>query len=365
MEVQSLPIACHGKLPSDREYVHYQIGTLPVGAFDRWVRTAHAQAFLGRATDVRHAYDRAPSYHFAFASEAHALPLLGVLKTSRDATGRRYPFWVAWAEPTSPDNGLQGRVLRARERFALGTAFVDAATTGSLSRAGVAGHLEQMAASATHPDRHARHARYDAFLQTVTIGTLTQACAWAGRNDAPPNASPPHTSPPPNASPPQTSPPQTSPRHTPPDASSNGAPGTGRHLLAAWLDVLVRSRSVSGGRLRYGVRLPLCSLSTDLHDVAFWIEATARLLGGYGDPAALFWTPPPDDDAVGSLVVFRDAPPHRLYTYLLHPPAGSRDVYDVAHDASPGVEQSLPVHLRSLLDRPDLSLRAFLNHLRG
>ncbi len=97
MTSDSLPIACYGKLPSDREYVHHQVGTLAVDGFDHWVRTGHRQAFLG-CTVSPDAYDRASAFGVVFPTP-DGPDLWAVLTPSRDATGRRYPFWVAWRPP--------------------------------------------------------------------------------------------------------------------------------------------------------------------------------------------------------------------------------------------------------------------------
>lgn len=336
MEVQSLPIACHGKLPSDREYVHYQIGSLPAGALDEWVRTAHARAFFGRPPGVRDAYDHAPAYRFAFSSGTPDGPLLGVLKTSHDATGRRYPFWVAWNEPSAAvADGLPGRLLRGAGRFDLGRSFVVAATEGDLSRAGVAGQLERMRTSGAVRDVRAA---YDAFLHDLTPRQLV-----AG--------------------------------------ATGGSDELTRALLASWMDVIVRSGAVGASRIRYGLKLPLCTTSDSsvpadrlaLFSVAFWTDATTRLLGRGRSLEALFWTDAntssPNTSSAGpatgddSVLVFQSAPPHRLYGHLLNPHASSQDVYDVAA-ALPDNRTTLPVHLRTLLDRPDLPLASFLNHLR-
>jgi len=291
-----LPVACHGKIPSGREYVHHQVGPLDVEPLDRWVRDAHRRAFAGGRGPVE-GYDAAPTIGFVF-SPAAGPALEGVLRASSDSTDRRYPFWVAW-----PAGGasLRAPMLRAAERF------VDQAVEGTILPRSLGVHLAKLQTTAAHPTPAAPPNRtLDALLQSD------------------------HSAP-------------------------NGADAA--RLLGLWMQTFA-GRPVSAlRRLEYGVQLPLDASGTVLDVVDFWMNATRRLSRTPALALTLFWTFPASGPTAASppgyLLLFSAVPPPGLYAHLFDPGTDRPFVYApervAAHHAADALAD-LPPEYRSLLD---------------
>ncbi|WP_275629657.1 type VI secretion system-associated protein TagF [Pseudomonas sp. 273] len=84
-------IGCFGKLPAAADFVSLHGAAEEVREFDAWL-----QAGLGRlqgVEDWRERFDRLPLCHFCFRARSGNW-LFGGLASSRDASGRRYPFLV-------------------------------------------------------------------------------------------------------------------------------------------------------------------------------------------------------------------------------------------------------------------------------
>jgi type VI secretion system ImpM family protein len=313
MELDSLPIACYGKLPSDREYVHHQTGDLAVEGFDTWVRNGHRQAFLGRSGSLD-GYDRAPAFGVVFSTSANR-PLWAVLKASRDATGRRYPFWVAWPPP-APDHPLSPAAFRN----ALG--FVEAATQGDLEPSELGDHVPQMTGSSPRsgdgapPDASSM----EAFLEAAL----------------------------------------------PADAALSP-----RQFLATWMGVFAGRSPGDLTALNYGLQLPLPAGTDPVAAADYWRTATRRIVGASTLPVSLFWSLPAADAAFperepGALQLFLKSPPPQLYAHLFAPDRDPSFIYAPARTTPDHADDTmavLPARHRRLLDDLSRSPAAFLDAL--
>lgn len=237
IEPSSIPIACHGKLPIDREYVHRQVGDIAVDELDRWVRDAHRHAFLqpNAPTD---GYDHAPAFGFIFEPDSgHRLQ--GVLAPSRDSTGRRYPFWTAWPAPgsdISPD------------LFANQQRFVSQLIGGEVS----IDSLRRHTASIRSPSRVGAEARSPSDRRAASNSLF-------GKDFL-------HDSLPP------------------------GSPLTPSQYLAAWVHVFEGKTAEQVLGFNYGLQLPLPTTGSTTRSAALWIDATRRINRSDHFPISAFWS---------------------------------------------------------------------------
>lgn len=86
---------CFGKLPSRGDFVKGHGQHQLIGLLDRWVSAAMERL----ATDPcwKEAYDRAAPLDFAFLGAHSPVAVIGHLRPSADASGRRFPFLIAAA----------------------------------------------------------------------------------------------------------------------------------------------------------------------------------------------------------------------------------------------------------------------------
>jgi type VI secretion system ImpM family protein len=299
MNRPSLPIACHGKIPSEREYVHHQVGPLDVEPLDRWIRESHRRAFAGGRGPVD-GYDASPPVGFVF-SVTPETALEGVLQASRDSTDRRYPFWVAW-----PAGGpsLRAPLFRAAE------SFLRDATQGTILPRSLGAYMADLQAAA-------RREPAAAPAPTVTLDALLQPDLPL-RTDADPT-----------------------------------------RLLGLWMQTFAGRPASMLRRLEYGVQLPLNTATNVLGIVDFWMHATRRLARSPDLPLSLFWTfdRPDSTERPGFLLLFSTPPPPGLYAHLFDPETDRPFVYALdrvaAHHAADALA-TLPTPYRALLD-PDRS----------
>ncbi len=327
MTAAAPPIACHGKLPTGREYVHHQAGGLDVAPLDQWVQTGHRHAFAGDGPTA--AYDRSSAFGFVFPTESGP-SLQGVMHPSHDATRRRYPFWVAW-QPAAPS--------LHQSLFVDALSFAERAVRGDLLPRSLGRHVD-----------------------TLRLSRRAGAAPSFGRKPLD--------------------------RLLP--ASSNDDPQAHLRILGTWLHTLLDRSASALRRLQYGLQLPLPRDGTALDAAAFWLDATRMLVDDRAVPLTLFWSlppasrldapasdapgtarsgdAPPEDAhsegvaqplppdpvaaASGFLLLFTTTPPPHLYAHLFDPGADRSFVYAPARVAARHADEALsalPPRLREAL----------------
>lgn len=93
MNALSATATCFGKIPSRGDFVKGQGQHQLVSVLDRWVSTAMER--LSEDPRWKHAYDEAVPVDFVFAGARSRVSVVGHLRPSADASGRRYPFMTA------------------------------------------------------------------------------------------------------------------------------------------------------------------------------------------------------------------------------------------------------------------------------
>ncbi|MBT0960207.1 type VI secretion system-associated protein TagF [Denitromonas iodatirespirans] len=84
------PATCFGKLPSRGDFVKGPNQHGLISMLDRWVSSA--MELLSDDPRWKQAYDAAPAVDFAFVGARSRVSVIGHLRPSQDASGRRFPF---------------------------------------------------------------------------------------------------------------------------------------------------------------------------------------------------------------------------------------------------------------------------------
>jgi type VI secretion system protein ImpM len=119
--------ACYGKVPIHGDFVRHGVSTAEIDDFDQWLQEGivSSRQALGSGWDV--GFEATPPQRFLLRAKSTGRILAGVLVSSRDKPGRRFPFAVFTAVELSSFPG-EPTVLPA----ALGS-FLDAAEERALS----------------------------------------------------------------------------------------------------------------------------------------------------------------------------------------------------------------------------------------
>jgi type VI secretion system protein ImpM len=84
---------CFGKLPTRGDFVKGPSQHQLIGILDRWMSACMES--LSEDPRWKLAYDQAPSVDFVFVGARNRTSVIGHLRPSRDASGRRFPFLTA------------------------------------------------------------------------------------------------------------------------------------------------------------------------------------------------------------------------------------------------------------------------------
>ena len=84
-------IGCFGKIPASSDFVSFHGSTAEACEFDSWLQTALAG--LQHHEHWKTVFDQLPVCFFAYRARS-GITLLGGLISSRDASARRYPFFI-------------------------------------------------------------------------------------------------------------------------------------------------------------------------------------------------------------------------------------------------------------------------------
>lgn len=93
LQIGSEPLIYFGKLPSQGDFIRSQNGVAVINSLDRWI--CSCLEHLANETDWKRHFDALPGILFAFAGSRSPSLLVGHLISSRDSSGRRFPFLMA------------------------------------------------------------------------------------------------------------------------------------------------------------------------------------------------------------------------------------------------------------------------------
>lgn len=327
MQTDTRAASCLGKIPTHGDFVSHRASTPTMRTFDEWVRKGLYQARQRSDSQWKEAYDMAPTTHFLFCARDEQAPnvLLGVLRPSRDCTGRIYPFIVTCELPKrllSPRH-VAYLPLQANAFYVEARRVVRAATAGDIPYREVADHVEQI--ETAFPRRSAAPRVYKQYLQQKTMGSFLEELFG-------------HFS------------------------------DSGKYRLFNNLfDILLPQRERINPRLNYGLQFPLGSDDDALTPIAcFWLEVSLRLLGYPSVEPTFFWTAQCPTHVPPFLILFLGMPRPHVFFHLLAPDEEHESVYplaDVGGQNDAEVALAIPEEYGVLLEDEQLRLWDFLRSL--
>lgn len=326
METTTRSVLCFGKLPIHGDFVRYGASGTAVQAIDEWFQQGLSIARERAPEKFDDAYDAAPAYAFVFTPRNASAALVGVTQPSRDRSGRRYPFLVAFEvdEAQLEAQSVARFPVRFGGFFSWATQLVREATSGRIAYRDLPDHLN--AFNGATAETSARTPGYDRYLRQTSFRTFVERL-WG-------------------------------------DSSY-----TRKYLLFKNLtDIMLPIRGRVPPRFALGLRFPLTPEDSErTYAASFWLEVSLRLLGYPRVASTFFWTA---TDAVA------DTKPFLLF-YLLSPPGQAfEDLLPVTAEGDHlcvldemGAEKaaqtapSVPPHVAALLESEDLSLWDFRQRL--
>ena len=318
---------CLGKVPNHGDFVRHRASTPTMRAFDEWLRKGLYHARQHERSDWKVRYDQAPSIRFLFWGDRPQAPnaLLGVLRPSRDKSGRTYPFLVTCELPADAlmVRHLPHLPVRATSFYKAAEAVVARATAGDIPYEEIPTVVEEMEPKvALRPTVPREHRRY---LKNETLGTYLEAIF--GHFD-----------------------------------------GSEKYrLFSNLLDVLLPLQNGTPIHLNYGLEFPLHPNSERRIDVAsFWLDLVLRILDYPPIHPSVFWTEPEDKAESSRMDLFLDAPEPTSLFGILAPSRANGQLYllRVEGEKSPAdAALSIPERYGTLLDNEQIRLWDFLRRL--
>lgn len=331
MQAANSSIAAFGKVPTYGDFLRHNASGAAVRRFEDWVQRGLLQIKNHREGNMEAAYDGAPTVAFLSRGQTESGPLVGVMRTSRDAAGRRYPLVIA--SEVGSDN-----VAQLSSVVASHGPFLDAAA--SLAVEGASGRIEQKEFG-SRVELLAKVPRYRSdggvpedqreFLRTTTFKELGEAL-WTHYEDS------------------------------------------GKYFLFKNLNDLVAITSQEGEAspgFSFGIRFPLSDARATA-TASFWLAVLEGILPVRGDEVSVFWSLPPSSENPGGgtapfIVLYFDTPTPRAFLEVLKGGRSSDGVFDLEDGG--GVSGSdaalaLPADLGEMLERESVTLEDVLHRLR-
>lgn len=324
MAATGFPASCFGKLPSFADFVRHNAGNREMLAFDQWLQQGLLAAKAQLRQNWEADYDAAPVQHFLFCSANTDHLLAGMLQPSHDKSERRYPFWVSWLIERSYFNGMSAvfMPILLASRLALARQLADDARNGL----GV-NNLTTSVANLTIPatDDFACDIRY--FQNHLASDTCAGFWQRALGNFSDPR----------------------------------------KYLLFKNLcEILLPYRQGRLDELTLGLRFPLTNdAEFATYDVSFWIQMSLELARNSSFIPIYFWSQPEPGKKAFLFLFFR-TPSAKSFVQLLRPEIASDGICELDEEGRDKIilaEQALPSLYRSLLQRPELTLKEFLQRL--
>jgi type VI secretion system ImpM family protein len=307
-----------GKLPHYPDFIKYNASSNEVIDFDEWIQQGLTVAKERLQNEWSDAYRSAPIYCFLFPSDDQQNILMGVMRSSNDLSGRKYPF-IALLKITLTE-------LPAHSAYHLPIIYHDFLNKSEIfvKIADGIDKLEYLSDQFDHMDLSAENEveslidQYDQFLLHTTqeefwyqIGTTF-------------------------------------------DDST-------RYLVLKNLnDILLpfRDQNIEGFAL--GLRFPLSNGNKYHFETAFWIHTSMQICNNFKLTPFVFWTA-----QVPSCVLFFKKPSASEYTSLIKPDISWDSIYVMNSDGNrEDLIDNFADKYKSLLQIPDLPLSDFLQELK-
>lgn len=320
METTTRSVLCFGKLPIHGDFVRFGASRAGVQAIDAWFQKGLFVARERVPEKFDDAYDASPVFSFVFSPPDAAEALVGAMQPSRDRSGRRYPFLVAFEVDVSLLEPRSVALLPVQFGgfYAWASQLVREATAGRIAY----GDLPQLLKAFDGTSASSDADGYEQYLRQTTFKTFVERI-WGDFSDA------------------------------------------RKYLLVKNLiDITQPIRGHVPPHFQLGLRFPLVrELSERTFAASFWLEVSVRLLQVSRIAPTFLWT---SSEASGEsdpfLLLYLLSPLGQAFEDLLSLPT-DRDhlctLDEMGAESTAHLARSLPQRRTPLLDAEQISLWDF------
>lgn len=326
MNITYFPTLYFGKLPQYGDFVRFNAGGVEVRSFDQWIQEGmyFSQRWLDQEWDA--AYNNFSTYNFLFYPEEGDQFMIGILRSSRDSSQRKFPFIISLKLEKNHSNEKlislspvifshffqqsYRLVHRAREGMEMSEMMSQTENLGEI----------------TPLDWDFNQQNFNNFLESTKCDRFW-INLWGFFDD---------------------------PR---------------KFLLIKNLtEILLPLRQHNPAHLAFGLRFPLgANISVMPLIICFWIRLCHRLLGTDFLIMNYFWKRP-DSYRDNFLYLFLQKPSSHVFLHLLQPSIQDEAIFRLEEEGQDNwgkAGEDYSSEIRFLLEKKELTLSSFLDGLSG
>jgi len=302
---------CFGKLPIHSDFIRYNLTTREASALEKWVQEGVGCIARKHPRGWPPVYRHFPAHHFVLSGSEQERSLIGSLISSRDKSGRIYPFATMAT--------IEGRLFntnRATLPLVHGDFFRDceALVKNSLATISVPALIQQVDRLALESPFHQQRSLVE--LQIRLLESVSLKNYWSGLQ----------------------------------------IPVTDRERFwCAFYDIMKTIQSRGPGRTNWGIRIPIPSKEDQTPYVVFWVQMVESILEDRFWRAHYFWNKGTDDCHASMTLFFRPLPPSYMLP-LLDPTLDDNAIFDLGREWQGLPSFTSRVDLHRLLENDDIPM---------
>lgn len=302
---------CFGKMPIHSDFIRYHLGTREAGAFEKWVREAVACIARSHPRGWPPIYRHFPVHHFVLSGSEQEASLIGSLVSSRDKSGRVYPFATIATVGGAVFSANRATLPLVHRDFYMESEALIESAPALASVPVLAGKLDALAAETPSHRQRDLLGHQIRLLESVPLKSY-----WTGLE----------------------------------------ALVTERERFwCTFYDIMKNAKKRGPSRIHWGIRIPLPAASDQTPFVTFWVQMVEAILEDRFWRAHYFWNKGTDEHHACLTLFFRPLPPSYLAP-LINPQLDDNAVFDLGREWCRLPSFDSRVDLRRLLENDDIPL---------
>lgn len=307
----ALQPGCFGKLPIHPDFIRHNLRTRENGAFEKWLQEGVANIARRHPKGWPSVYRHFPVHHFALSGCEQEATIIGSLASSRDKSGRIYPFATLAAITDTVFHANRATLPLVHNDFFSQSEALIATAPDMPSVSAFTRGLNNLKADTSPLQQRELLEKQIRLLETVPLKNY-----WKGLS----------------------------------------IPMEGREQFWCCFYDLMKTAQTRGPRkTHWGIRIPIPSETDQTPFVVFWVQMVESILENRFWRAQYFWNRQTETCAAALTLFFRPLPPSYLLP-LLNQALDDNGIIDLSREWP-----SLPVYnsridLRRLLENDDIPM---------
>jgi type VI secretion system protein ImpM len=302
---------CFGKLPIHSDFIRYHLATREAGAFEKWVQEGAACIARSHPKGWPPVYRHFPVHHFVLSGREQEDSLIGSLVSSRDKSGRVYPFTTLATVGGAVFNTNRATLPLVHRDFYRESEGLIEIVPNLASVNALAGELDALAAETPPYQQRDLLEHQIRLLETIPLKSY-----WADLK----------------------------------------VPVSERERFwCAFYDIMKSAQKRGPSRTHWGIRIPLPDAGDQTPFVIFWVQMVEAILEDRFWRAHYFWNKGTDVHNACLTLFFRPLPPSYLAPLINHK-LDDNAVFDLGREWCRLTSFDSRVDLRRLLDNDDIPL---------